>query len=653
MAANGAVSSTTDYEETTYNIAANTTTQRRRDGQVITLGADNLGRVTSVDAPGTGLDVASTYDLFSRTLSAASGGQSLSFAYDQLSRNTSQTSPQGSVSYLYDAASRRTRMTWPDGFYVAYDYDLAGAVTAMRENGAASGVGVLAIFAYDNLGRRTSLARGNGVATAYAYDPASRLATLTQDLAGTGQDQSTGLSYNAASQIIQRASSNAAYDFPAPVNGTITYADNGLNQYTSVAATTPSYDARGNTTSALGAAYAYDVYNRLTSATPPGGAAATLAYDALGRLSETVGAATTRFLYDGASMIGEYDGSNALQRRFVHGPGVDEPLVWYEGAGTTDRRWLLADQLGSVVAVTNAAGAATNINAYDEYGVPAATNTGRFQYTGQIWLNEAQLYHYKARAYLPSLGRFAQTDPIGFGGGMNLYAYVANRPTSAIDPSGLCETTTGSRICGGGGAGVGPIYATYYSGSAPQSAYARAQQQRQICGADCVGVVADSDVSDDDTIDSIVVTGRRLIAPYILGYNPLDLNFHFFEVGPTRVCFMAHPGCNFDDVDAFVAGEHVPWQIPANEGPGQYDLLATQPIEFWHQGGVFINQTLEGHMFHDGRFVTVLFAVGPALYLFSTGIGTGGYREFNEWIGPILFGGFHGQTQNRFRGFFR
>ncbi|MEQ1709490.1 MAG: hypothetical protein ABL864_14290 [Terricaulis sp.] len=82
---------------------------------------------------------------------------------------------------------------------------------------------------------------------------------------------------------------------------------------------------------------------------------------------------------------------------------------------------------------------------------------------------------------------------------MNLYAYVANRPTSAIDPTGLCETTTGSRICGGGGAGVGPIYATYYSGSAPQSAYARAHQQRQICGADCAG---------PNEEDEIVVTAR-------------------------------------------------------------------------------------------------------------------------------------------------
>ena len=136
------------------------------------------------------------------------------------------------------------------------------------------------------------------------------------------------------------------------------------------------------------------------------------------------GASVTRFLYDGAEMIGEYNSSNALLRRYVFGPGVDEALVWYEGSGTSDRRWLVADQLGSIVAVTNGAGAATSINSYDEYGQPGASNTGRFQYSGQAWLPEAQLYHYKARAYLPALGRFLQTDPIGFaGGGMSLYAY--------------------------------------------------------------------------------------------------------------------------------------------------------------------------------------------------------------------------------------
>jgi RHS repeat-associated protein len=38
----------------------------------------------------------------------------------------------------------------------------------------------------------------------------------------------------------------------------------------------------------------------------------------------------------------------------------------------------------------------------------------RFRYTGQAALPELALYHYKARAYDPRLGRFLQNDPIGY-----------------------------------------------------------------------------------------------------------------------------------------------------------------------------------------------------------------------------------------------
>jgi RHS repeat-associated protein len=77
------------------------------------------------------------------------------------------------------------------------------------------------------------------------------------------------------------------------------------------------------------------------------------------------------------------------------------------------------------------------VNSYDEYGMPASGNTGLFGYTGQVWLPQAGLYHYRARAYSPALGRFLQTDPIGMAGGMNLYAYVGNDPINGIDPLGL------------------------------------------------------------------------------------------------------------------------------------------------------------------------------------------------------------------------
>lgn len=50
--------------------------------------------------------------------------------------------------------------------------------------------------------------------------------------------------------------------------------------------------------------------------------------------------------------------------------------------------------------------------------------------------------YYRARYYDPRVGRFISEDPIGFEGGDNSYAYVANRPTVGTDPYGLIDPWT-------------------------------------------------------------------------------------------------------------------------------------------------------------------------------------------------------------------
>jgi RHS repeat-associated protein len=372
------------------------------------------------------------------------------------------------TEYTYDTAGRLTTITDSISGAISYTYSDSGCSTGTCGGGIADKVTkeVTALgtidYAYDALGRRTSLTLPNGVTTNYSYDNASHLLemkhlaplgsvleALNYGYDATGNRTSmnrqsvnlplrnpvTDTAYDEANQMLRY---NASSDLPVRQTGNIGYDENGnMTSMTNSCGTT---------------SFTWDARNRLVgiSGFKPDCSAlsASFSYDALGRRTEkTINGATKQYLYDGLDIVQEIENS-AVTANYIRTLNIDEPLARIKADGTV--RYYQQDALGSVIALTDEAGAVKTQYSYDPFGsttLSGEVSDNPFQYSGRE--NDGTgLYYYRARYYSPELQRFVSEDPIGFAGGINFYVYIHNQPINWVDPLGLfCvpiwSTTTG------------------------------------------------------------------------------------------------------------------------------------------------------------------------------------------------------------------
>ena len=483
----------------TNDAAGNRLTETDARGVTATYSYDALNRRTGIIFTDATQNVTYAYDEANSVTGCANSfpighltrviegdGKVTALCYDQMGRVVSKqltvAGTSATTTYGYTPGGRLQSITYPSGTQVSYLRNAAGLVSGINLTPAGSGssLPVVTGITYQPFGEVASYTLGSGQTVTRTFDANSRITgvssavmnlQLTRDASGrvtalTGTN-SESYTYDALQRLtgVKDATGAAieAYTYSKAgdrlsktgglfATGTYSYAT-GTHLLTCTGTATRTYDAAGHmVTSQIGGSqfvYRYNARGRLESANRDGQDVATYTYNASGlRVRKVVTFPTpadVRFGYDEqAHLLTEQSASGS--RDYIWLAGLPVAVVDTTGASSTVS-YIHADALGSPRVVTDATGVVRWQWSYagNPFGEQQPTSSNGFvlnlRFPGQYFDSESGLAYNIHRDYDAPSGRYAQPDPTGLDGGINLFPYVSNNPLNSIDPLGLQDTT--------------------------------------------------------------------------------------------------------------------------------------------------------------------------------------------------------------------
>ncbi len=304
-----------------------------------------------------------------------------------------------------------------------------------------------ALYEYDLESNIKSIATGHG-SYLFGYDKLYRLTDADYPIGAAAKDEDfvyDGVGNRTSHMVIESAEASEEIDAPASIGTTLNY--NNQNQLIDTNADVAiTYNTNGHTaTKTVNGETTDYIYNheRLIAVEVNGQTMGQYAYNPYGqRIRKITSGQTTYFLYNDEGLAAEYDSAGILIKEYHFKPQstwMTEPL--FQRTAEREVYYYQNDHLGTPQRMIKSNGATVweaRYSAFGEATITTDTVGNDLRFPGQYEDEETGLYHNYFRTYDPKTGRYLQSDPVGFYGGINNYSYAKNNSINYSDPKGLC-----------------------------------------------------------------------------------------------------------------------------------------------------------------------------------------------------------------------